>query len=254
MAKNKAKNVSPHADDESVVYKVMAAVTAAVAGVSVLIRVKAAYARAGSMLAVYDGLLWALILSLVLAAACAAAAALLRRHKALRYVLGFLAALGLLTAASCAALRAYWVSAATACYYLWIAAALLYSLYLLYQREFFVIAFLTAVAGGTFYLLSHSVRSTGAVAATIVLVVLSVLAAVVTFLTARSGGVLTLGKKKLQLFPAGFSPLPLYLAAALWPLCALCALIVGSTFAYYCIYAAVGGALVAVCYYTIKLM
>lgn len=254
MAKNKGKTVSPHADDETVVYKVMAAVAAACAGVCAFIRVKAAYAKAGSMLAVSRGLLVALIAAAVLAAVCIGAAVLLRRRKALRYVFGFAAALGILTAVSCAALRAYWVSAATACYYLWIAAALLYSLYLLYQREFFVIALLTAAAGGTFYLLSHSVRSTGAIAATAVLVALGVLTAIVTFLTARSGGCLTLGKKKLSVFPAGFAPLPLYLTAVLWPLCALCALIVGSAFAYYCIYAAVGGALVAVCYYTIKLM
>lgn len=254
MANNKGKTASPHANDDSVVYKVMAAVVAACAGVCALIRVKKAYSLAGSWSSVHTGLLWALWIAVALGAVCIVGAVLLRRRAALRYVLGFVAALCVLTAASCLLLRVFWVSAAVACYYLWVAAALLYSLYLLYQREFFVIAFLTALAGGTFYLLSRSSRSSYAILATALLIVCSVLTAIVTFLTARSGGRLELGKHRIPLFSAGFAALPLYLVCVFWPLCAIAALIVGSTFAYYCIYAAVGAALIAVCYYTIKLM
>lgn len=254
MANNKGKTASPHANDETVVYKVMAAVLAACVGVCALVRVKSAYALAGSWRAVYSGLLWAFWIGAAVGVLCIAGAVLLRRRGALSYALGFAAALGVLTAITCGALRTYYLSAMTACYYLWIASALLYSVYLLYQREFFVIAFLTALAGGTFYLLSHSTRSTGTITATVLLILCSVAAAALTFLTARAGGVLTVGKRKYSLFHAGFAALPLYLACAFWPLCAIAALIVGSTFAYYCVYAAVGGALIAVCYYTIKLM
>ncbi len=254
MAKNKARSVSPHENDDTVVYKVMAAVVAACAGICALIRVKAVYSVAGSMMRVYNGLLWGVWICAALAVVCGLACALLRRRKGWCYVLGFVCAVSLLSCVSCLALRIFWIDAASGCYYLWVAAALLYSLYLLYQREFFVVALLTAAAGAVFYMLSRIGSSALSIAAVCVLFALSILATVLTFLTARADGKLHLGKRTFQLFNSGFAPLPLYLASALWPLCAIAALILGSAFAYYCIYAAIGCALIAVCYYTIKLM
>jgi hypothetical protein len=253
MANHNSKNVAPHGSGDSVVYRVMAAVVVACAAIFVLMHVKSAYSLAGSMMRVYRGLLVGAWVGAALTVVCAVAAFLLRRKVGWRYVVGFVGAVSALSLVCCVLLRIYWVSAATGCYFLWIAAALLYSLYLLYQHELFVIATLTTIAGVTFYLLSHS-ASTLAICAMIVLIALSVLVAVLTFIATHHNGQLTLFGHTFQLFSVGFAALPLYLACVLWPLCAIAALLVGSTFAYYCIYAAVGGALIAVCYYTIKLM
>lgn len=254
MAKHNAKTVAPHADDDSVVYKVMAAILIAVVAVAVLIRVKAFYSTAGGLSIVSTGLVWGGWISLALAVVSGLAAVLLRNRKTLRYLLVFAGVVFLLSLASCVLLHTYWVTAAAGCYYLWIAAALLYSIYLLYQREFFFVALVTAVAGGTFYCISHAYGSAAAILCAVVLVILSVLTAALTFTLAKNEGKLTLGKKTIPLFSPNFSAYPLYIVSVLWALCAIAALILGSAFAYYCIYAAVGVSLVAVCYYTIKLM
>ncbi len=254
MSKTTKKYAAPHAGDDTVVYKVMAAVAAACAAVCILVRVIAAYRTAGGMVQIYDALLIAMWIALAVAVVFAVGAVALRRRRGLCYASGFVSAVGLLSFASCLMLRLYWVSAAAGCYFLWIAAALLYCLYMLYPREFFVIALLTAAAGGTFYLLSRVGTSRLSILAVAVLTVLSVLCAVLTFLAARTNGRLRIGKRTVQLFSVNFAAIPLYITCALWPLCGIAALLLGSVFAYYCIYVAVGSALIAVCYYTFKLM
>ena len=254
MAKHNTKSAAPHAGDDSVVYKVMAAILVAVIAVTVLIRVKAFYSTAGGLSIVSAGLVWGIWISLALAVICAAAAVLLRSRKTLCYTLVFAGAAFVLALVSCVLLRTYWVTVAAGCYYLWIAAALLYSIYLLYQREFFFVALVTAVAGGTFYCTSHAYGSAASILCVVLLVCLSVLTAALTFKLAKSEGKLSVGKKAVQLFSPNFSAFPLYIVSVLWALCAVAVLVLGSAFAYYCMYAAVGVSLVAVCYYTIKLM
>ena len=85
--------------------------------------------------------------------------------------------------------------------------------------------------------------------------VLFVLAAVICMLAARAAkrnGTVSIGGRTVRIF-VGRSPMLLYLTAALWVLCTVCVLLLGATFAYYCLFAAIAYELIAACYYTMKL-
>ncbi len=254
MANHNKKAAAPKANDDTVVYKVMVALIIAVAALAVFVRVRAVYSTAGGLAPVRAGLNWGILIGAIAAVVSGIGCIVLRRRKVLGFSLGMICATGVLTVISCLLFRVYWVTCAGLCYYLWVAAALVFCLYQLYQREFFVIGLLTAAAGGVFYCTSSAFSAAFSIAANLVLIVLCLLTAAAAFALTKTEGTLKLGSKTIQLFSKDFSAFPLYIVSVLWALCAVATLILGSAFAYYCIYAAVGVALVAICYYTIKLM
>lgn len=131
---------------------------------------------------------------------------------------------------------------------------ILYLIYLLYPMDFTVIAFLTGLTGYGFYLHDQRGGITRLVLAIYAVSCLLCLAAIVlTGLAAKKSGKLTVGKFSLRLYSGTEGPIPLYLTGTLWIVCIAAALIAGSTFAHYGLYAAGGFAFIAACYYTINL-
>ena len=86
-----------------------------------------------------------------------------------------------------------------------------------------------------------------------ILVVLFLATIVLSQMAVKNGGCLTFKGRTVRLFSGKAGAMPLYLACAILLACVLAALVLGSTFAFYCVYAAVGGLFIAACYYTIRL-
>ena len=94
--------------------------------------------------------------------------------------------------------------------------------------------------------------STTMMLAVAVVMALAIVICILTALAARKDGKLSIGSHSVQIF-VGRSPMLLYLTCALWALCTICVLLLGATFAYYCLFAAIAYELIAACYYTMKL-
>ena len=133
-------------------------------------------------------------------------------------------------------------------------ACILYLVYLLYPIDFTIIALLTGLTGYGFYLHDHRGGVTRLVLAVYAAACLLSLAAIILAgFAAKRSGKLTIGKYSFRLYDGAEGPLPLYLTGTLWIVCIAAALIAGSTFAHYGLYAAGGFAFIAACYYTINL-
>ena len=80
-----------------------------------------------------------------------------------------------------------------------------------------------------------------------------VFVAVFAALAAKGKGVLKLGGKQVRVLPKSFNPIVLYVVCALWLVCLLLCYVLGASFAYYCMFAAIAFELVAAVYYTFQL-
>lgn len=136
------------------------------------------------------------------------------------------------------------------------AAAVLALVYYLYQHEFFAVTVLSALGLLGLWLFR---RSSGSYLI-LVYVYMAVLAVILvaTVLLCRSlsanSGVLTVGDKKLQLFPRNASYGMIYLTCAVVAAAVVAALLLGTAAAYYLIFALVAWLFIMAVYYTVKLM
>jgi len=165
-----------------------------------------------------------------------------------------LLAVGVAAAAAGGSLYYYLSNAISYLYFFVIAASALYLVWLLYPHDFCLLATMTTLSGGVFYFHGQRGYTSGVtVVLYLILVVLILGAVILCQKAAQNGGILTLFGKTRRLFSAKSGVMPLYLACAILLACIVAALLLGSTFAFYCVYAAVGGLFVAACYYTIRL-
>ena len=192
--------------------------------------------------------------SAVLAVAGVVLALLARGKKLLRGV-GITATLTFAyLAGGCYMMFNHWASAMSILYFVAIAGGCLYLIWILYPHDFFLISLLSTLSGAAFYL--HGQQgdtSTKMIIAYCGLIALSILALGLTVLAGKNGGLLRWGKKHFRLFVGKQGAMPLYLACSINLACLAACIFLGSIFAYYCVFAAVGGLFVAACYYTMGL-
>lgn len=171
-----------------------------------------------------------------------------------RTCLFWLSVIGVVTAATGVVMRVTWVDGFSLLYYLVCVIALQYIVFQLYRWEFFLFSLPTAAAGLMFLSFRQYFAWTpwnlGVLALALVILVGT---AVVTLLASRRKGMLIFGKVRLSLFSAKSHPVLIYLAAALWLICIIATLLLGSLFAYYCLFAALAVELIAAVYYTFQL-
>ncbi len=148
----------------------------------------------------------------------------------------------------------FWYAPIGYLYFFLIAGCALYLVSLIYPKDFTAIATLAAAAGAVFYFHGKQgyLNTTGIVLYVLVSVLL-LAAMVLTWKAAAHGNTITIAGKPLRLFRGKAGPIPLYLTGAIGAACIIACLLLGSTFAYYCTYAAAGGLFIAACYYTIRL-
>ena len=70
---------------------------------------------------------------------------------------------------------------------------------------------------------------------------------------AKNHGLLVFGKKRIQVLGPKANPTLIYVVDALWLVCIVAAVLLGSLFAYYCMFAAIAVEFIAAVYYTFQL-
>lgn len=269
--KKRAVPPKKHTNDDTVIYKVMAALGILCILLLTVQMLSRWYVQIDYLFPMMTVFFW---LAIVLAVAAVALAVLWRtkrgKSRFWRAAGLPLFILTLLLAVTFAVLYATWVEYVTALYVVYIAAAVLYMIALLYQHEFFLLSLLNVCAGAVFFRL-YQIReegvlpwqrqevhygpalSTQALLLIIGLVVVILAATSLMFFARRKGGKLKLFGKQRQLFSSDASALLLYISSALWILCLIASALLGATFAYYCIFAVAVFELIAAVYYTLKL-
>lgn len=255
MVKKKQAVKAAPKNDDSVVYKVMVALLIACLECLALQQVAKAYASIEHMDTVRSALPIVGIILAVLTVAAIVCTFLFRTRSALRFTFGLTAVNLLLLTLSTFVLYGMWISPVMMLYFAFFALAVLVSVYLLYQPEFFLLSAATMVAAFGFYVLSRLYGGSNVglivlVNAAMALCFLLLLA--ITFLAVRGKGILSFGaiRFRVMVLPTA---LPLYITALLWLLCQLAGLILGAFFCYCCIFAALALELIAAFYFTIKL-
>ena len=256
MSANKPiKQKSTDPKEDLVIYKILVAIVVCCAALIAVYQVNAHYGYVAYTMQIYRGVLIASIVCGALLVLFLIAAAL-SRHRS-RLCKGMLvgAVLSAMFGFTALMFRVYVFDAAPALYAFWAAVMVLYAVYLLYQREFFLISLLTVAAGLLFFYAFERYGTGMSHTMMLAVAALFVLAAVICMLAARAAkrdGTVSIGGRTVRIF-VGRSPMLLYLTAALWVLCTVCVLLLGATFAYYCLFAAIAYELIAACYYTMKL-
>lgn len=136
------------------------------------------------------------------------------------------------------------------------AAAVLALVYYLYQHEFFAVTVLSALGLLGLWLFRRSGGGHLTLVYTYMVFLGIVLAAAVLLCRSMSakGGVLSLGGKKVQVFPRNASYGMIYLTCAVVAVAVAAALLLGAAAAYYLIFALVAWLFIMAVYYTVKLM
>ena len=241
------------ADNGAVVYKVMVALFLLCGGLMVLRSLRASYSTVGGMETLDRLIPWMITLGFAGCAVCVAVMAFWK-HKIARMILPWCAAVLAMVGITGVSMKLFWTQGFSVLYFLWVAAMVQVIVYLMYGWEFFLFSLPTISAGLLFLNFSTGFSMT--------LWNLCILAAaaaclLVTVVLAHSGaknhGIVVLGKKKILMFSSKYTPTLHYLVSGLWLVCIAAALLLGSLFSYYCMFAAVAVEFIAAVYYTFQL-
>lgn len=243
-------------DDDSVIYKIMAALVMLCVLLVGLQFTSRYYSVVGTMFTTQSVLLGVGIASAVLFLGSVGLWFYSRRLRPLLHSFSWILGIFFLVVAlSCWVLYVTWVSYIPYLYAVYIAATVLYMIAMLYQPEFFLLSCVNITAGGVFYALSRLYNGRAVTIGLYVLLVavIAVVALVVFKARKTDDGMLKLGKRSIAIATANTSPLPVYLSCVVWLLCLVVSAVLGSVFAYYCLFAVAAFELAAAVYYTVKL-
>lgn len=239
--------------DNAVVYKVMIALALACAALFSLRSLRAYYATVGGFSALYDKTPWIMAGGLALAVL---SGVLLKVWKkpAVRAVFPWLLTAGVLAAVVGYTMRLSWVDDFPLLYFLFVAVLVQYVIFLLYRWEFFLVSLSTMAAGGLYFGYSSGFAMNPKSIWLFVILMLALAGtALCGFLASRRKGRLVLGRLRYTMFPVKFTPVLIYLVDILWLCCTAAVLLLGSLFAYYCMFAAIAVEFIAAVYYTFQL-
>ena len=180
--------------------------------------------------------------------------ALVLKNRTVRAICPYTAAVFALFAVTALALRLFWVQPLHALYILNAAVYCLYIVYMLYRMEFFLVSLITVLAGTVFYFFSNGfgLNARSIVLALILLAAIAIVA-VIAMQAGKRNGLVPFAGCTYRVFPPKFSPVMLCITCAVWLVCFVLTLILGATFSYYCMFAAVAFELIAAVYYTFQL-
>lgn len=251
--KTNASNNPKRRQNDAAVYKIMGALLLLVVSVFALNWVSAHYGTVSGAERIYRLML---TLSIVFGALTLAALGTLYavKNAQVRTVCAHAAVVLALYAVTALVLRVHWTTYIPALTYLHVALYCLYIIYMLYGTEFFLVSLITALSGGIFMRLRQGMGfGVMNIVLTVLLVAVIAGSAWLAMNAAKSGGAVVFRGKKLRVFPARFNPLGIYVTCAVWLICFIACLVIGSAFAYYCMFAAIAYELIAAVYYTFQL-
>lgn len=136
--------------------------------------------------------------------------------------------------------------------------AMLYLIYSVYPREFFVCSCVLSSTALFTWLLSRSIGSNAMTGAVPLFFACGVAVCAITeigfLLSAKSGGVLKIGKIKIQLFGPHTKHLMIAIVCAACVALLVATLFLGAPYGYYAMFAAISALFVMAVYYTVKMM
>ena len=239
--------------DDSVVLKVMIALALLVFSIYMLQMISNAYGTLDGFERLYPVMLTVTLVCAALAVV-SIALALVLKNRTVRAICPYTAAVFALFAVTALALRLFWVQPLHALYILNAAVYCLYIVYMLYRMEFFLVSLITVLAGTVFYFFSNGfgLNARSIVLALILLAAIAIVA-VIAMQAGKRNGLVPFAGCTYRVFPPKFSPVMLCITCAVWLVCFVLTLILGATFSYYCMFAAVAFELIAAVYYTFQL-
>ncbi len=239
--------------DDSVVLKVMIALALLVFSIYMLQVISNAYGTLDGFERLYPVMLTVTLVCAALAVV-SIVLALVLKNRTVRAICPYTAAVFALFAVTALALRLFWVQPLHALYILNAAVYCLYIVYMLYRMEFFLVSLITVLAGTVFYFFSNGfgLNARSIVLALILLAAIAIVA-VIAMQAGRRNGLVPFAGCTYRVFPPKFSPVMLCITCAVWLVCFVLTLILGATFSYYCMFAAVAFELIAAVYYTFQL-
>lgn len=250
---NNKRNVQKKQSDNSVVYNVMTALALLCAGLTVLRKIHNVYSTTGGMALLDSMLPWFMALGFGLCAVCIGLYVFWPKPvcKVLAPWFTFFFAMVGITALS---MKTSYTFGFPILYFLWAAVLLQYVIYQLYRWEFFFASLPTIAAGFLFYQYRNGFSTSAG--NLILLVATAVILIGVIWIAARTSqnkGLLIFGGKSLRLFSRRYSPFLHYLVCTLWIVCIPAAIVLGSPFPFYCMFAAIAVEFIAAVYYTFQL-
>lgn len=239
--------------DDSVVLKVMIALALLVFSIYMLQMISNAYGTLDGFERLYPVMLTVTLVCAALAVV-SIVLALVLKNRTVRAICPYTAAVFALVAVTALALRLFWVQPLHALYILNAAVYCLYIVYMLYRMEFFLVSLITVLAGTVFYFFSNGfgLNARSIVLALILLAAIAIVA-VIAMQAGKRNGLVPFAGCTYRVFPPKFSPVMLCITCAVWLVCFVLTLILGATFSYYCMFAAVAFELIAAVYYTFQL-
>lgn len=238
---------------DAAVYKVMIALAVLCAVLLGLRSLRNYYATIEGFTVLYDRTPMILIAGLVVAAVSAVLLMVVKR-RGVRMVAPWFLVVGLLIAATGWNMRVSGVDDFAFLYYLCFAVLVQYIIFQLYRWEFFLFSLSTVVAAGVFFSFSRGLYWTGKNILMLVILALVLLCtAMITNWASHNKGYLSLGRTRVQLFPAKSAPVLIYIVDVLWLVCTIAIPLLGGLFAYYCMFAAIAVEFIAAVYYTFQL-
>lgn len=243
----------PKKSDDSVVLKVMIALALLVFSIYMLQVISNAYGTLDGFERLYPVMLTVTLVCAALAVV-SIVLALVLKNRTVRAICPYTAAVFALFAVTALALRLFWVQPLHALYILNAAVYCLYIVYMLYRMEFFLVSLVTVLAGTVFYFFSNGfgLNARSIVLALILLAAIAIVA-VISMQAGKQGGLVPFAGCTYRVFPPKFNPVMLCITCAVWLVCFVLTLILGATFSYYCMFAAVAFELIAAVYYTFQL-
>lgn len=239
--------------DDSVVLKVMIALALLVFSIYMLQVISNTYGTLDGFERLYPVMLTVTLVCAALAVV-SIVLALVLKNRTVRAICPYTAAVFALFAVTALALRLFWVQPLHALYILNAAVYCLYIVYMLYRMEFFLVSLITVLAGTVFYFFSNGfgLNARSIVLALILLAAIAIVA-VIAMQAGKRNGLVPFAGCTYRVFPPKFSPVMLCITCAVWLVCFVLTLILGATFSYYCMFAAMAFELIAAVYYTFQL-
>ena len=239
--------------DDSVVLKVMIALALLIFSIYMLQLVSRSYSTLDGFDRLYPAMLVVTLVCAGLAVLSLVLAFVIRRPLA-RQVFPCTAGVFALFAFSALMLRLFWITPLHALYILNAAVYCLYIVYLLYRMEFFLVSLVTVLAGSVFYFYSNGfgLNARSIILGAALLIVIAVVA-VTAIQAGKRSGLIVFAGCQYRVFPPKFRSVMLCITCAVWLVCFLACLLLGATFAYYCMFAAIAFELIAAVYYTFQL-
>ena len=239
--------------DDSVVLKVMIALALLVFSIYMLQMISNAYGTLDGFERLYPVMLTVTLVCAALAVV-SIVLALVLKNRTVRAICPYTAAVFALFAVTALALRLFWVQPLHALYILNAAVYCLYIVYMLYRMEFFLVSLITVLAGTVFYFFSNGFGlNTRSIVLALILLAAIAIVAVIAMQAGKRNGLVPFAGCTYRVFPPKFSPVMLCITCAVWLVCFVLTLILGATFSYYCMFAAVAFELIAAVYYTFQL-